>query len=442
MPDTNSSRRAGPQPEEPVEFGIFGRMFFSFLVITILIGGFGTWAATAELSGAVISHGTVIVDGRAKKIQHRDGGSVASINVKEGDRVSQGETLVVLDDTQMKAELAITQSQLVELRARHARLTAERGSDDAIVFPAEIANNPDNQVILNGEKRLFEDARQTRQSQKEQLSLRISQLQMESEGVSSQRQAKKKELSLIDKELDDVRALFAQKLTPATRVYALERDQTRIAGEHGALVAQEARLRGQISEIQVQIINLDQTARTEAQREVRNTEARIAELRERDVAQRDRLAHMHVRAPQAGVVHELQVHTVGGVITPAEPIMMIVPDTKALTIEIRVSPAEIDQVHVGQPVRLRFTAFNQRTTPEKQGRISYVSADVTHDAKARVDYYAANVKLEGDDTFFVSGQPILPGMPVEAFITTGKRTALSYFLKPLTDHMSRALREE
>jgi len=430
------------ESSKSLRLNIASRVILSVMVIAGLVVGVGGWAALAEISGAVISSGTVIVDGRAKKIQHRDGGIIAEIRVKDGDRVEKGAVLVVLDDTQTRSELAIIQSQLVEFGARHARLIAERNSDERVAFPDALISQLSAQAVLMGEQRLFDATRQTRESQKEQLRLRIDQLGKESEGVSAQRSAKSNELQLIEKELLDIRKLFEKNLTPASRVYALEREQTRLSGELGNLVAQGARIEGQISEIKLQILNIDQSARTDAQREARNTEARIAELREREVAQRDRLGRMEIRAPQSGIVHDLQAHTIGGVVSSAEAIMMIVPDDRLLAIQIRISPAEIDQVHVGQDVRLRFTAFNQRTTPEKTGRVSFVSADVTYDQKSRAEYYTGTVELDKGQTFYVGDRAVLPGMPVEAFITTGRRTALSYLIKPLTDHFSRAMREE
>lgn len=427
---------------EPMSFGIAQRILSSFFVIGFLVIGLGGWAAIAELSGAVISHGTVIVDGRAKKVQHIEGGIVSAIHVRNGDHVRQGQVLVELDDTQTKAELGIIQSQLNELRARRARHIAERNKDAEIEFPPDLSEHEEGRSIVNGELRVMKEARETRSRQKEQLDLRISQIEKEIEGVASQRDAKKKELALIENELGAVRDLFARKLTPATRLYGLEREQTRLSGEHGSLTSQHARLEGQISEIRLQILAVDQTAISEAQRELRNADARIAELRERSIAQRDRLGRMEVRSPQVGIVHELSVHTVGGVVTPAEPIMMIVPEGKALDIEVRIQPAEIDQVHVGQPVRLRFTSFNQRTTPEKKATIRYVSADVSNDPKSRMEYYIATVALDDGEDFKVGEQQIMPGMPVEAFITTPTRTALSYFIKPFTDQVARAFREE
>lgn len=424
------------------DFGMINRALFCVFVIGALVAGGGGWAATAELAGAVISHGTVVADGRVKKVQHRDGGIVSAVHVKNGDRVAEGQSLLKLDDTQTRAELGVVQSQLMELRVRQARLSAVRDQTDAVIFPKSLENQPGLDAMLNAETRLFNDERATRESQKEQLTLGVEQLENEAKGLSSQEEAKATELGLIEKELVGVRDLHAEKLTPVTRVYALEREQTRLAGEHGSLVAQGARVRGQISEKRLQILNLDQSAKTDAQKELRTVEARIAELTEREIAATDRLSRMDMRAPANGIVHQLQVNTIGGVITSAEPVLLIVPEGHSPSIEIRVSPGDIDQVHVGQEVRLRFSSFNQRTTPEVMGHVSYVSADIVPDPKQRADYYTALVQLEDPTMTSIGDKAILPGMPVDAFVVTTKRTAWSYFTKPITDQFQRALTEE
>lgn len=424
------------------EYGIARHVAVAVGTIGVLVLGCGGWAATAELAGAIIAHGSVVVERHVQKVQHRDGGIIAAINVRNGDHVEAGATLIRLDDTVTRAECGIIQSQLVELRGRLARLVAERDQADRIVFPPEIKALPGAASIMAGETRLFVSNREGRESQKQQLELRILQLQEEITGIGAQRDAKLKELNIFREELEQVRQLYNQRLTPLSRVYALEREEARIGGEHGNQVAQGARVAGQISETRLQILNIDLTTRTEAQRELRSVEARIGELVEREVAAKDRLGRTDIKAPQSGLVHELEVHTVGGIITPAEPIMLIVPEGEALSIEVRISPNDINQIHIDQDVRLRFTSFNRRTTPELKGKIVYVSADVSQDPKSRQEYYSARAKPLGTHAWKIDAKPILPGMPVEAFITTVKRTALSYLMKPLVDQFSRAFREQ
>lgn len=422
-------------------YGVAWRIGVAIFAIALMVGGVGGWAATAELAGAVISHGAVVIDHHSKRIQHLYGGLVTEIAVKNGDNVKDGDVLIRLDDTQVRAELAIIETQLLELRSRRARLDAEQQLADSLSFPQSVIENEASDPIMEGETRLFEHNKTMRQGQENQLHQRIEQLTQEQKGYDVQRTAKTHELELIRKELGSTEELLKKNLVPVSRVYALQREEARIDGDRGNFMALEARTMGQISEVEQQILTLLQSARTEAQREIRTVDTRIDELVERRVAARDRLEHMEIKAPQSGVVHELNVHTVGGVISPAEQIMLIVPASETLAIEFKVPPAQIDQVHLGQQARLRFTSFNQRTTPEVEGSVSYVSADISRDQKDRQDYYLARAVVDSVDPSLSLGKKIVPGMPVEVYVTTDKRTALSYFVKPVMDQFSRAFRE-
>lgn len=422
-------------------YGVAWRLALALIAIVVMFGGVGSWAVTAELAGAVISRGTVVVDRYSKRVQHRDGGIVAAINVKNGDAVEENAVLIRLDDTQVRSELAVIQSQIMELLGRMARLSAEQELASTIVFPATLTAQAAAAPVLAGKSRLFAHNKVMRESQEQQLRQRIEQLGQERMGYGVQRNAKINELVLIRKELQGSRSLLEMKLTPVTRVYALEREETRIDGDRGNLITQEARVAGQIAEIQQQILTLHQTARTEAQRELRTAEARINELTERQFAAKDKLGRMEIRAPQSGIVIDLIAHTVGGVISPTEQIMLIVPAEEKLAVEFKFAPTDIDQIRLGQDVRMRFTSFNQRTTPEVDGTVTYVSADISRDAKERQEYFVARAMIAGPSPPRIADRPITPGMPVEVFVTTDKRTALSYLVKPLTDQFSRAFRE-
>ncbi len=425
------------------DFGIFSRLTFGFAVIAALIAGCGSWAMTAEISGAVIAPGSVVVERHVKKIQHRDGGIVSQINVRNGDTVKAGDVLIVLDDTQLKASLGVIRSQLIELTGRSARLEAERDGGNELNFPKDFSElGPDAQRIIAGEQRLFRANEQTRKGQVEQLTLRIEQLESEIEGLRSQRVAKTAELSLMHKELKEVRKLFKRQLTPASRVYAMERESTRLQGEKGRLTSQIARAEGQISEIRVQILGIEQSVRSDAQKELRDIDARVTELREREVAAQDQLNRVELRAPLTGIVHELAVHTLGGVITAAEPVMLIVPEGDDLSVKAHIAPSDIDQIQPGQVSRLRFSAFSQQNTPEIDGRVRKVSADVTIDPDNGQRYYVGDIEIDENYQSKLGDLKILPGMPVEVFITTRQRTAMSFLAKPFVDQLSRAFREE
>ncbi len=421
------------------------RLIGGLAIIAVLVLGIGGWAATAQLSGAVIATGMIVVDGNTKKVQHPNGGVVGEIRVKNGDRVTEEDVLLRLDDTQTRASLAIIVSQLTELVGRKARLAAEREGAQAITFPAaEHAwhRNFESRRVAIGEVRLFKAKRDLISGQKAQLRESIGQLRQEIEGLNAQHSAKARELKLVRQELSRVTGLYERQLTPVTRVLAMQREEARIDGEHGALTAQIARTRGRIAEIELQSTTIDLTFRSDAQKQLRDVEARIAELQERRVAAEDQLRRIDIRAPRSGIVHELKVHTVGGVINAAEPIMLIVPSEERLTIEVRVSPVDIDQVSIGQKAMLRFSAFNQRTTPELAGIVTRIGADLTLDPRTGLNYYLVRLKADEAALAELGTLTLLPGMPVEAFIQTGQRTPLSYLFKPVTDQLARAFREE
>lgn len=426
----------------PAHLALAPRMLFGWALAAFLVFGVGGWALVADLSGAIIAPGSVVVDRHSKKLQHKDGGIVSAINVRPGDKVEAGMTLIRLDDTQTKAELGILRTQIVELVGRKARLASERDGIGAIAFPPGFdALGPEAADVRAGETRLFNENAKSRQSQREQLRSRIAQLEEEVTGLTRQRDAKKMEFDIIAKELDQLKMLFEKSLIPVSRVFAMEREAARLNGDHGALIASIARARGQIGEIELQILAIDQNVRSDAQKEMRLIEGRLAELGERQIAATDRLSRMELKAPQSGLVHELNVHTVGGVISPAEQVLLIVPENEALTIEARFSPADIDQLAAGQVARLRFTAFNQRTTPEVWGRVQYVSADVTQDPKTGQSYYTGRIQLDEEARVILGQLKLVPGMPVEIFVATAQRTAMTYFTKPFTDQFARAFKE-
>ena len=424
-------------------FAIAPRVIAGVTLGLLLFVGAGGWAATAQLTGAVIAPGMVKVDQNLKSIQHRDGGIISEINVREGDFVTKGQVMLRLDDAETRAELSIVKTQLVELMARQVRLIAERDNLDTIILSEELARNKnDFNHIVFGEKRLFEGNRQNRKSQTEQLQLGIDQLGEEIKGLQSQHDAKVDEIALVTVEHGKIKGLTEKRLIETSRKYIIDREMAKLVGEKGEIEANIARAKARMSEIRIQIIAVDETARTEAQRELSSIEPKLSELRERRVAIEDRLSRTDIRAPLSGTVNELSVHTIGGVITPAEKLVTLVPVDAALKIEAKLSPTDIDQVFVGQPSKLRFSAFNQRTTPELHGRIAYVSAATSSDPATGQVYYLADVVVPAEELEKLGDNNLLPGMPVEVFVSTEERTAMSFLAKPLADQFSRAFREQ
>ena len=375
--------------QSPAQRSIRSHLLGGLAVVALLAGGVGGLAATTELSGAVIAPGSLVVDSNVKKVQHPTGGVVGELRVRDGDKVKAGDIVVRLDETITQANLAIVVKSLNELQSRLARLEAERDNVDTIVFPAELlarAGDPELARSMTGERNLFEFRKSARAGQKAQLRERIAQLKEEIQGLTGQVAAKKRETELIGQELEGVRDLWRKNLVQIQRVTALERDAARLEGERGQLIASTAQAKGKISEIELQILQIDQDLRSEVAKDLREVQGKIAELVERKVAAEDQLKRIDIRAPQNGMVHQSTVHTVGGVITPGEAIMLIVPEADALTVEAKLAPQDIDQVRVGQTAALRFSAFSQRTTPELDGVVSRVSADLTTDQRTGAAY--------------------------------------------------------
>jgi HlyD family secretion protein len=411
----------------------------------VLVVGLGGWAATTEFVGAVIAPGQLVVNSNVKKVQHPTGGVVGELRVRDGDHVKAGEVLIRLDDTQTRANLAIVTKALDENAARQAREEAERDGVDVIHFPQGLLarmDDPDVAKAVNGERKQFEIRRSAREGQKSQLKERITQLNEEIRGSQAQITSKNSQIDWIVKELEGVNDLWRKNLVPYSRVTALEREKERLDGERGQLIAAIAQAKGKITETELQILQVDQDMRTEVGKDLADIRAKTAELIEKNVAAEDQLKRVDIRAPLDGIVYQLAVHTVGGVIGAGDVIMLIVPDADALEVEAKIPPQDIDQVHIGQPAFLRFSAFNQRTTPELNGQVSRVAADATEDQKTGNRYFTVRVAVPESEIARLGGLKLVPGMPVEAFIQTTPRTVMSYLVKPLRDQMLRTFREK
>jgi len=421
-------------------------MIVGMIMLALVTFGVGGWATTTQLSGAVIAQGVVVVDSSVKKVQHATGGFVGELRVREGDRVNAGDVLIRLDETQTLVNATIVTNSIDELFARQARLETERDGADQIVFPKALLDrtketNSEASRAITAELPLFDLRRQARSGQKAQLQEKSAQLENEIKGFTGQADAKQKEVDLIHQELEGVRSLWQKNLVPITRLNSLERDTARLEGERSQLAGMIAQSKGKIAEIGLQIIQIDQDLRTEVGKDLIETRSKLSELSERKIAAVDQLNRIDIRAPQSGRVHELSVHTVGGVISPGEQIMLIVPDADSLAVEVKIAPRDIDQVYVGQVATMRFAAFNQKTTPEIDGEVSLVSADITQDQRTGTSYYTGRVLLKPEEMAKLGSARLLPGMPVEVFIKTSGRTALSYLLKPLQDQAGRAFKE-
>jgi HlyD family secretion protein len=413
-------------------------------VVVLLAGGLGGWASTAEISGALIAPGSIVVESSVKKVQHPTGGVVGEVRAHDGDVVKAGDILVRLDDTVTKANLAIVTKNLDALLARGARLEAEQRGVDKIIFPPTLtgrADDPDVKAIMSSETKLFEVRVNGRTGQKAQLHERITQLNEEISGLAAQEKAKDQEIELVQKELGGVSDLYDKHLVQLSRLTTLQRDAARLSGERAQYVASRAQAKGKITETELQIIQVDKDMISDVSKDLRETNDKIGEFIERKVTAEDQLRRADIRAPQSGMVLQSTVHTVGGVITAGDAIMLIVPQADDLQVEAKVNPQDIDKLQLGQKTLLRLSAFNQRTTPELSGVVTRVSPDVTTDQRTGQSYYTIRVSMPPEEVARLGEVKLIPGMPVEAFVQTGERTMLSYLIKPLSDQLMRAFRE-
>jgi HlyD family secretion protein len=420
-------------------------MIGGLAVVFVMLGGAGVWAARTQIAGAVVASGVVVVESSVKKVQHPTGGVVGEILVKNGDVVKAGDVVMRLDQTVTHANLQLIERQLDEVAVRGARFGAERDNANAVPVPESFKGREaelEGKKILASERTLFESRRDSREGQKSQLKERVGQFDEEIAGLQVQIDAKSKELQLIAQELKGLEELEAKQLVLTSKMVAMRREAARLDGERGSLISSVAQTKGKISEINMQILRIDQDFRTDLMKELRENEARQSELEQKRIAAQDQLKRVDILAPQSGLVHQLTVHTIGGVINPSDSIMLIVPENDKLVIDAKISPQDIERLLNSKSALVRLPAFNSRTTPELEAKLKSVAGDVTTDQQTNEQYYMARVELlDGELAKLGEGNKLLPGMPADVQIRTESRTALSYLVKPLTDQITKGWRE-
>jgi HlyD family secretion protein len=421
-------------------------MLFGLVTLAVLLGGFGLWAATTNISGAIVASGQLEVQQNQQVVQHIDGGIVAELLVKEGDLVSQDDLLLQLDDTQLRSRLTIIEGQLFELMARRGRLEAEQeglsvASFDPLLQEAS-GRNPDIAARMAGQSRLLAARLASMEQEIAQLGERKEQITSQITGIIAQETALGRQLDLIVQELEDQQSLLDRGLTQASRVLALQREQARLQGQLGDLEARRASAAGQIVEMDLQITRIKSRRVEDATTQLRDLQFREFELIEERASLLEQLDRLDIRAPVAGAVHNMQVFASSTVIRPAEPILYIIPRDRPLVVNARIAPIHIDEVFPGQEAVMHFTTFSQRTTPQLEGHVTRVSGDSFIDERTGASYFRAELQLdEGQLDKLPEGAVLLPGMPVDSFIRTTDRTPLEYLVKPMMDYFSRAFRE-
>ena len=420
-------------------------LLVGFTALAVLLGGVGLWSVQARIAGAVIASGMIEVESNRQVIQHPQGGVVGALEVRDGDTVQAGDVVLRLDDSALQSELAIVTGQLAELRARKARLEAERDEAAEVRFAPQLQQaaqaDQDVAALLDGQVRLF-DARRESLAQEEQLLDRQAlQNGNQIKGAEAQLRATEVQHQLIEGELRDAQALLDKGLAQAARVSELQRRQAQLIGEVGQIQAQIAQLSGDTVRVDVEKLRLRVARREDAISQLRDLEGRTLELAERELALRETLSRMDVRTPVSGVIYGNRVFALQSVVSPAEPIMYVIPQDQPLIVSARIEAIHIDQVYEGQQATLRFVAFDQRSTPEVFGAVTNLSADVFIDEVTGTSYYSADIVPHPDELDKLEGQNLLPGMPVEAFIKTAERAPLSYLVKPVSDYFVKAFRE-
>ena len=417
-------------------------MTLGVLALALLVGGFGTWSVLAQISGAVITSGQIEVDRNRQVIQHPDGGVVSEILVDEGDLVQSGDLLIRLDASVLQSELAVVEGQLFELLARRGRMEAERDGAEVLTFDPVLRAAPNGADLIGGQTRLFVARLESMKTATDQLNQQRAQIESQVKDIEAQQVALATQGTLIQRELADQQKLLSQQLIQASRVSALQREEANLMGRIGELTASVAQAAQRITEIDIQILTLTTTRREEAITRLRDLQYNELELSERRRTLTRQLDRLDIRAPVSGIVYGMQVFAPQSVVRPADPVMFLVPQDRPLVIATKVQPTDIDQINLGQEVTLRFSAFDQRRTPELLGTVTLVSADIFQDDVTGAAFYQAEVQLNaGEIEKLPADMVLIPGMPVEAFVRTAERSPMDYLLKPLADYFAKAFRE-
>ena len=415
-------------------------------VISLAFGVLGIWGSTVPLASAVIAQGQVVVAGNRKEIQHRDGGTIGSILVKDGDLVKKGQILIELDDADAKLRYTLNRIAYFSTLATIERLTAEKAEKPALKFTAALlqkaASDPSIQQIIDNEHSLFQARYTEKIGQVIVLRQKIVQLQEEIYGYEAEQNAATRQLMIASDELNVLRKLLREGYTTQSRVSGLEREIAQLKGSMGKLMSNIARVGANISETQLKILQLTKQTRSEINDDMQVVQEKSFDLREKYMSASKRVENLRIRAPQNGLVVKMQAHTVGGVLVAGETVLEIVPNEGRLIIEAHVKPQDIDHIKLGQDTTIRVTAFNQRTTPLFAGNVSLRSADTLQDSRSGEQYYLIRVVVKTESRTAKFLPRLKPGMPAELMINTGERTALAYIVQPIYESMNRAMREQ
>jgi HlyD family secretion protein len=434
------------ESDHQIDRAIRAQILGGAAIALTLIGGFGGWAAATSLEGAVIAPATVVVESHKKRVQHDSGGIIAAINVRNGDAVARGDVLLRLDGTQIATEIAALEKRLFNYEARRRRLLAENAEKATIELPPELHEKIEadsaSKEIVEVQQSLLSSRLSVRDGERRQLHERVSQLQSQLKGLQTLRDSISTELELFEDEIQSVDGLKSKQLVSAPRYNTLRRADAEKRGAFGQTIADIARTESQISETNLQILKHEMDLRGDILKELETIESEAGPLKEQLRAAQDRQARLNIVASDNGIIHELAIHTLGGVVRPGETLAMIVPSEGRHVLDAKVQAIDRDQIYLGMTARVRFSAFNQRTTPELVGHVETIGSDQATDDKSASPYYVVRVALDDTELSRLGTLVVTPGMPAEIMMTSAPRTVLSYLLKPVSDQFERAFREE
>ncbi len=412
-------------------------------IVLVTFGLFGGWATFAPLESAALAPGVVTVQSYRKTVQHLEGGIVKELHSRDGDMVRAGDPLIVLDDTQIRAEYGMTRSQLVAAQAMEARLRAERDGVDQIDFGDMLESESKRAIeAREGETQVFNARRGSRLGEVSVLEKRIGQLNEQISGLQSMINTKRSLENSYKNEISELKQLLSEGYVDKQRLLEQERKLDMLRAEIADHQSEITKTQLQISETELQVLQLNKDFNSEVVGQLSEVQTKVFDLREKMAALEDRLSRVVIRAPEDGMILGMKVHTIGGVVSPATPLLDIVPSISDLIVEAQVSPIDIDRVSAGKSADIRFSAFNSATTPVIQGEVRHVSADRLINEETGMPYYLARVALTEEGSRALGSLKLQPGMPAEVLINTGERTMLQYLMQPATDAFARSMIED
>jgi len=418
---------------------------FGFVVFLAFVLVLGLWAYLAPIESAAIAQGKIIVAGHRRTIEHLEGGIIQTIHVNDGAKVKKGQVVISLDDVRAKVMLQMQRNEVNEYLAVEARLKAERDHDNNITFPERLLsqkNSPKVREILQSQTSIFKSNQTDLDGNINILNQRIAQLNQQIKGLGIQTKAYSTQLKLVQKEIKSVKFLVQKKLMEEPRLLSLQRDEAKLEGSYGNNISQIALTHQKIGETKLEISSVKAKRRTEVLTELRKTQQKLAQSLEKEKAAADGLMHTQVRAPLDGFVVNSKFHTIGGVVSPGDALMDVVPTQEALVIETEISPLDIDVVHKGLIAKVGLSSFKQRSTPTLLGTVTQVSADALENPKTGEAYYKARIVIPPEQLKRLNGKQLHPGMPVQVMIITNKLSPFEYLLSPIKDSFYRAFRED